>query len=321
MTFNSYLNGLNPEIKEYFNILSPTGFPSFLIPFIESKTMMRLKNISYFCGMQYASKNVYNFKYKLSRLDHSISTALIVWNHTFNVKETLAALFHDASTPAFSHVIDYMNKDYKNEESTELDLMSFLSKDHELIELLNSNGIKTEDIANFKDYSLVDNSRPKLCADRLDGLFLPNLIWTQKITLPKIKEIYDDIIVKTNEDGEEEFVFMTPSIADEALELNDIINHETHSDNDYISMNLLASMTKRLIDLKVIEYKDLYTLDDEAIFKIITITCFKDSLMKEMYHNFTCLLFGRDKQKEEIKDKKLDPLVLEKRKIVRLSNL
>lgn len=47
MKFNEYYENLNPEIKEYFKIIS-SHFPKFLIPFIESKTLMRLKDVSYF---------------------------------------------------------------------------------------------------------------------------------------------------------------------------------------------------------------------------------------------------------------------------------
>ena len=44
MKFNEYYENLNPEIKEYFKIIS-SHFPKFLIPFIESKTLMRLKDV------------------------------------------------------------------------------------------------------------------------------------------------------------------------------------------------------------------------------------------------------------------------------------
>ena len=125
MNFNKYYENLNPELKEYFGIIS-NNFPKFLIPFIESKTLIRLNDVSYFCGALNASPYVYDFKYDISRLDHSISCALHVWNQSYNDILTLAALFHDATTPALSHVIDYLNGDYINQESTELNLEEYL---------------------------------------------------------------------------------------------------------------------------------------------------------------------------------------------------
>ena len=309
MSFMYYYDNLNSEIKEYFKILCPSGIPKFLISFIESKTLMRLSKISYFCGMEYGSKDIYDFKYFYSRLDHSIAVALIVWNHTFDVNETLAALFHDASTPAFSHVIDYMNKDYLEEESTELDLKDFLQNDTELIREFKNKGLKIEDIATFKDYPLVDNDRPKLCADRLECLFSANLIWTKTIALDEIKDIYDDITITHNEYDEEEYNFTSIVIADRAVELNDIINKKTHTDEDYTSMNLLAAMTKKLIDLEIISYDDLYTLDDEVVMKLIYRVCFIDKEMKCLYKLFSKLLYANIKDKPEIKNKNINPLV------------
>ena len=149
MKFNEYYENLNPEIKEYFKIIS-SHFPKFLIPFIESKTLMRLKDVSYFCGAINASSKVYNFKYDISRLDHSISCALHVWNFTYNDILTLAALFHDATAPALSHVVDYLNGDYLNQESTELNLEEYVKTyDPELFNYFKRIGVNIKEISNI----------------------------------------------------------------------------------------------------------------------------------------------------------------------------
>src|SRR5574344_120574 len=312
MNFEEYYNHLNPEIKEYFKTLSPV-FPRFLKTFIETKTMMRLKEISYFCGMEYASKEIYHFKYYLSRLDHSISTALITWNFTYDEKASLAALFHDASTPAFSHVIDYMNGDFINEESTELSLESIFNQDEKLMHLLKVNGLKLEDVCHYKNYPLVDNARPKLCADRLDSIFLANLVWLNKTNLTEIKTIYQDLIIKKNENNEEEFSFISPEIADLVVYLNDNINYNTHLEDDFNSMLLLALMTKRLIKLKVITYEDLYTLTDQEVMSLIIDITSEDEKLASLYQEFISLTPTFKECSIPVKDKKINPLVLSKR--------
>lgn len=312
MTFREYQKTLNPEIQEYFKTLSSV-FPRFLIPYIESKTMQRLRGVSYFCGMEFGSKEVYDFKYYVSRLDHSISTALIVWNFTYDETKTIAALFHDASTPTFSHVIDYMNGDSLHQESTEIDLKEYLSSDQKLLTLFKANGIKLEDVANFKAYSLVDNERPRLCADRLDSLFLANLAWTKETTVPEIKKIYDNLVIKTNESGEEEFSFIDLIEADRAVELNDIINSKTHSESDFISMNLLAMMTKKIIDLGIIRYEDLFYLTDAVVFNLIINAARFDKELFTIYEKFVSLKNVKQEISTPIKNKNLDPLVLSKR--------
>ncbi len=66
--------------------------------------------------MDDASKDIYDFREYISRYDHSLTVCLIVYKLTKDKKATLAGLFHDIATPCFSHVIDYMNQDYENQE-------------------------------------------------------------------------------------------------------------------------------------------------------------------------------------------------------------
>ena len=120
--------------------------------------------------MDYASKNIYDFKEHITRYDHSLTVALLTWKCTKDKIATLAGLFHDIATPCFSHVIDYMNKDYENQESTEEYAEKILKNDKYLNKQLREDSIKIEDIINFKKYNIVDNNCPKVCADRLDGV-------------------------------------------------------------------------------------------------------------------------------------------------------
>ena len=307
MSFNEYYEKLNPELKEYFQIIC-NHFPSFLIPFIESKTLMRLKDVSYFCGALNASPYVYDFKYDISRLDHSISCALHVWNQSYNDKLTLAALFHDATAPALSHVIDYLNGDYINQESTELNLEEYLFyNDKELLNYFKNICINIVDIADFKSKSLVDLPRPKLCADRLDFVFLCNLAWSKKLTIEEIRKIYSHLSIFKNEEGKEEFGFDNIGIADRMVELNDIINNMTRCVDDYEEMNVLSKIVKRLINMKVLKYNDLYVLNYNQIFNIIK-NC-NDDLIKLYFKLYQNMLPNKTLTNVKIKDRKLDPLV------------
>ena len=103
---------------KYINYLREK-IPLFLMKYLEVPSLVRLKDVGYFCGMDYASLDVYNFGKYVSRYDHSLNVALIVYLLTKDKVKTLAGLFHDIATPCFSHVIDYMNKDYLKQESTE----------------------------------------------------------------------------------------------------------------------------------------------------------------------------------------------------------
>ncbi|MBP5250882.1 MAG: hypothetical protein J6Z17_00540, partial [Treponema sp.] len=99
----------NEEVSDwntsaYYKILCGE-FPSFLNEYISIPLLQRLSGVSLLCGTDWTK--LFKNRFKYSRLDHSIGCALIVWNFTHDKKQTIAALLHDVSTPAFSHVVDF----------------------------------------------------------------------------------------------------------------------------------------------------------------------------------------------------------------------
>ena len=249
----------------YKKLLGINEIPNFLKEYLKVPSLKRIKSVGYFCGMDYASKNIYNFKEYVSRFDHSLTVALLTYKLTKDKKMTLAALFHDVSTPCFSHVIDYMNKDYEKQESTEEYTEKIIKEDKKLISLLNKDNIKVEDIINFKKYSIVDNNRPKLCADRLDGIILTSLFWTKDLDKAAIKPILDSLNIYENEDYEDEIGLNNIDIANKLVIINENIDIYCHSKEDNYMMELLANITKEAIDLNIISYNDLYTRKEKDI--------------------------------------------------------
>lgn len=245
-------------LNEYKKLLNIDKIPEFLIKYLEIPSLIRLKDIDYFCGMNYASKNIYNFKEKITRYDHSLTTSLLIYKLTKDKKLTIAGLFHDISTPCFSHAIDYMNKDYEKEESTEEYTLEILKNDKLLLEYLKQDNIPLEEISNYKNLSIVDTHRPKLCADRLDGIILNSISWTKNITKNDIKEILNNTSIYNNENNEKEIGFTSLKTAKKVLKLNDEINKKCHSKEDKYMMELLALITKLSIENNIITYKDLY---------------------------------------------------------------
>lgn len=255
-------NGL---YSEYLNLLNKNQIPQFLQKYLTVPSLVRLKNIGYFCGMDYASKNIYNFKEKISRYDHSLTVALLTWNFTKNKKETIAGLFHDIATPCFAHVIDYMNKDYEKQESTEEYTEEIIKNDKQLQNYLKEDNLSLEDIINFKKYTIVDNDRPKLCADRLDGIILTGIAWTKTLNKNDIIEIVNDLDIYQNEDNEKELGFKTLNIANKALITSNEIDRFCHTSEDNFMMELLAKITKIAIDSKIIKYNELYYIDEPTL--------------------------------------------------------
>ena len=300
-------------LEKYLKILGYNNLPDFLIKYLQTPSLLRLKKVGYFCGMDYASKDIYDFTEYISRYDHSLSTALLVYLLTYDKQSTIAGLFHDISTPCFSHVIDYMNQDYEIQETTESFTKPIIENDHYLIKCLQEDNIALDDIVNFKKYSIVDNKRPKLCADRLDGIILSSIGWTKNITSNDIQNIILNLRLFLNEEGNIEIGFKNLKIAQKVLRLNKLIDEYCHSKEDNYMMQLLATITKYALANNYLSYQDLYIYNEEDLFKLLINQ--EDIKLKELLREF------QNKKKEDIKDfqmpkiktRSLKPLVNGKR--------
>ena len=296
-------------LQYYLEELGYSNLPSFLIKYLETPSLLRLKKVGYFCGMDYASKYIYNFREYISRYDHSLTVSLIVYKLTKNKVATLAGLFHDIATPCFSHVIDYMNEDYEKQESTEEYTEDILRKDRYLQKCLEKDNINIDDIINFKRYTIVDNDRPKVCADRIDGVILTGIGWTKNISKEDITRIVQDMHIYINESNEEEIGFKSVSVAEKVLEVSKSIDIYCHSQEDNYMMQLLAQITKLAINKKYILYDELYSYNEDELF-----TIFKEKNDEELK---LLILKFENLKKEEITDielpkvkiRKLNPII------------
>lgn len=268
----------------YKSLLFKDEIPSFLRKYLDCPTLIRLKNVGYFCGMDYASKNIYDFGEYISRFDHSLDVSLLTYKLTNSKEATLAGLFHDIATPCFAHVIDYMNKDYANQESTELLTEAIIKSDTKLLNLLKEDNIDVYDIINFKKYSIVDNDRPKLCADRLDGVILTGLFWTKNIKKEDIDNILNYLIVYKNEENELEIGVNDIKTSEIIMDVSESIDKYCHSNEDNYMMELLAKLTKYAIDNNYIGYEDLYILNEKDIHQVFE--RIKDIVFINDYYKF-----------------------------------
>lgn len=256
-------------LNHYFKVLGIDDIPDFLLKYLKCPSLERLKNVGYFCGMDYASKDIYDFSEYISRYDHSLTVSLLTYKLTKDKNFTLAALFHDIATPCFSHVIDYMNKDYEKQETTEEYTRKIIKNDKYLINCLEEDNIDVESIINFKNYTIVDNERPKSCADRIDGVILTGIGWTKDITYEDIDSIISNIAIFNNEFNELEIGFMDEKVAKRVIDISKNIDIHCHSKEDHYMMELLAKITRLSIKKGYIKYNDLYHLDEKELFNIL----------------------------------------------------
>lgn len=253
------------DITKHLQILHPE-IPEFIKPYLDCPSLVRLKSIGLFCGMDYSC--FFEPKCFYSRYHHSLGVALITYHFTHSRCATLAALFHDISTPVFSHVIDFKNKDYLAQESTEKDNARMIQEDEKLVTLLKNDGISVERVLYPDQYPLADQKTPHICADRLEYMFSTGLFLTNSWTLETIKRAYQHLSIQDNgecpELGFDDFDiakhFFYACLKNSQLYLQPY---------NKISMQLLAHIIERALETKIIQPKDLYTTSEKDMLTLL----------------------------------------------------
>lgn len=278
---SKYYDNLDSLRKEYFKVLSLV-FPEWLLDYIDTPEIQRLSGIGMTCGTDYSP--IYDYVSFNSTLDHSVGVALIIWNFTKDKKQTLAGLFHDIATPTFKHCIDFMNGDSEHQESTEERTEQIIKNSKTIMNLLNRDGIKVEEISDYHIYPIADNDTPKLSADRFEYTFSNGIFLYGAWDLDEVSKYYNDIVVLENENGIEELGFKTPQICKEYLHRILPIFANYDSDNNRTVMQFFADIVKSMNVKGYITIDDLYELSEEDVIHKI-LNC-NDIYIKESFAKF-----------------------------------
>jgi len=266
-TGKKYFETLNPTLKKYFNILS-SEVPDFLYEYIATPEMQKQGKISVTCGSYYTDLLDIDLYY--SSLDHSVGVALIIWNFTKDKKQTISGLLHDIATPCFKHCVDFMNGDHENQESTEELTTIIIKNSKEIMGLLERDGIKLEEVADYHIYPIADNDTPRLAADRLEytlsnGLGVRTKLWD----LDEIEKVYSNIEVQVNEDGAQELGFKDKEIAEKFVSIMRELSEFYISNKTTFSMQFLADIMKKMSENNLISKQDLYNISEQEIIEKI----------------------------------------------------
>lgn len=250
--------------EQYFDIFTD-NYPLFIDKYLNLDEFKRIDHIGLDCGADYVK--YMNIKFWYSRLDHSKTVALMTWHFTHDKKQTLAALFHDLGTPCFSHCIDYLLGDSINQESSEKNIYDVIEDSDKIKLYLQFDGVDINDLKDISSYKIIDSDRPKLCTDRLDGILSTCYIWIQTMGLDEIKEIYDDMVVLSNEDNEVEIGFKTKEICEKFFKGVYDYSMALQKNEDKFMMQFIADSLKKLISENKLSLDELYKLKELDIVK------------------------------------------------------
>jgi len=133
-----------------------------LLAVMASAAMQRLKGV-----MQHGITGLIGLTSPVTRFEHCVGTMLLVRRLGAALPEQIAALLHDVSHTAFSHVIDYV-LDGHDSQSYHDEVKARYLADTELPALLARHGYDWRDFVDEAAFSLLEQPAPALCADRLD---------------------------------------------------------------------------------------------------------------------------------------------------------
>ncbi|MFX0091686.1 MAG: HD domain-containing protein [Candidatus Hodarchaeota archaeon] len=130
---------------------------------LQSNPLQRLKRINQAGASQFVLEKT------LTRYEHSVGVMLLLKQLRAPLEEQIAGLLHDISHTAFCHTIDYV---FPNEEHNYHELWyESIIQESKIPKILDDHDISLEAIMDVKNFPLLEQPLPNLCADRLDYSF------------------------------------------------------------------------------------------------------------------------------------------------------
>lgn len=153
-----------------------------LLDLIASEALQRAKTIS-----QHGITALIGITPPFSRFAHSVGTMILVRRLGADLHEQVAALLHDISHTAFSHVIDYVFDDHTGQNYHEEKKEEFVANS-DIPAILQSYDLDWQDFMDEKQFPHLEQPSPALCGDRLD-YFLRDLEFLKLATTSEIDSV------------------------------------------------------------------------------------------------------------------------------------
>ncbi|MEG0385446.1 MAG: HD domain-containing protein [Solibacillus sp.] len=155
---------------------------------IASKPVQRLKGIH-----QGGASYLVNEKWNETRFDHSVGVMLLIKKLGGSIEEQIAGLLHDVSHTAFSHVVDFVFENKKEDYHEKI--YSSVILNSEIPAILEKYHYNYENILfNDSKWTLLEQPAPELCADRVDST-LRDMFEYGHISLIDAQNFLDNLIV------------------------------------------------------------------------------------------------------------------------------
>jgi len=133
-----------------------------ILALLRSQAVRRLRGV-----LQHGITALLGHTRPITRFEHSCGVLLLVRRLGGSVREQVAALLHDISHTAFSHVIDHVFDAHGPHSYHEQKKAEWLARS-DVPPILDAHGSDWADFLDDTAYPLLEQPSPRLCADRLD---------------------------------------------------------------------------------------------------------------------------------------------------------
>lgn len=159
-----------------------------LLDLIQSAAVQRLRQV-----LQHGISGLIGVTQPVTRFDHSLGVMLLVRRLGAPLAEQIAALLHDVSHTAFSHVIDYVVAGHDS-QSYHDEMKAQYMAGTDLPPLLARHGYDWHDFLDEAAFPLLEQPAPRLCADRLD-YFLRDSLELRLSTPAGVRHVLQHLVV------------------------------------------------------------------------------------------------------------------------------
>jgi uncharacterized protein len=242
-----YFMMINDRIYGSFEITEPV-----ILDLLNSNAMQRLEGV-----LQHGITGLMNITSRTTRFEHSLGVMLLVKQMGGDTAEQIAALLHDISHTALSHVIDFVYPRCHSQSYHEEKKGWFMSRS-DIPAILTRYGYDWRDFLMEEDYPLLEQPAPALCSDRLDYFFRDSLD-LKLISLDEIHSLLKHLIVHHGR------IVVDSVVAAQMLAYDYIAADEASWSNfrEIGLYELTAQVIKKGLSLKVITEEDIWTTDQE----------------------------------------------------------
>lgn len=283
-----------------------------LVELMSTASMQRLKGI-----LQHGITGFLGITRPITRFEHSVGAMLLARHFKAPLTEQIAALLHDVSHTAFSHVTDHVFSTPTGESFHEVMKESYLGQS-DIPQTLARYGYDWRDFLDDSVYPILEQPAPLLCADRLDYFFRDSLA-LRIITGEEVNYMLSHLVIWEKQ-------IVVNDLATARLLAENYIQADDQSWSSLQAIGLYeltASAIRRALEVHAIQEIDVWGTDKELWDKLIAS---QDVILKDQIAGLSstaCFVEGLENPLFVVtpKIRTVDPLVLVDGRLTPLSAL